>query len=208
MAHVGCGRVTKGSSAPVPAAFKWRRRRYDTALPVLLLLVVQLLLLLTAGTGAAAVAVDDDGREAEEEKTVAPVSSIFELDLSIDRPIPAMHPAALAHDTHAHPSTQSTQTQIIGIFSQPSHAPQPPCDGHCEYIAASYVKWVEAAGGRAVPIPYNATIPVLDALFERINGLLLPGGGNPLPEAAVYMIERALVANDAGDYFPVRACVK
>lgn len=54
-----------------------------------------------------------------------------------------------------------------------------------------------------MPIPYNASAPVLDALFERINGLLLPGGGNPLSDAAVHMIGRALAANDAGDYFPV-----
>lgn len=66
------------------------------------------------------------------------------------------------------------------------------------------MKWIESAGGRAVPIPYNASAPVLDALFDRINGLLLPGGGNPLPDAAVHMIRRAVAANDAGDYFPVR----
>ena len=45
-----------------------------------------------------------------------------------------------------------------------------------------------------MPVPYNATAPVLDALFERVNGLLLPGGGNPLPEAAVHMLGRALAA--------------
>lgn len=93
--------------------------------------------------------------------------------------------------------------QIIGIFAQPSHAAHPACGGACEYIAASYVKWVESAGGRCVPIPYNASVPALETLFGRINGLLLPGGGNPLPDAARYMIGRALKANDAGDYFPV-----
>ena len=71
-------------------------------------------------------------------------------------------------------------------------------------MAASYVKWAEAAGARALPIPYNATGPVLDALFERTNGLLLPGGANPLPDAAVHMLGRALAANEAGGYFPVR----
>ncbi len=57
-----------------------------------------------------------------------------------------------------------------------------------------------------MPIPYNASAPVLDALFARLNGLLLPGGGNPLPQAAVHMLERAVAANGAGDRFPVRVC--
>lgn len=100
------------------------------------------------------------------------------------------------------PTLQSHQ--IIGIFAQPSHDTLGDCGGNCEYIAASYVKWVEAAGGRALPIPYNASAALLDALFGRMNGLLLPGGGNPLPEAAVHMLGRAVAAHEAGDFFPVR----
>lgn len=119
-------------------------------------------------------------------------------------------PAARRPHKHKHkPHNQSKPQhphQIIAIFAQPSHDAAPGCGGRCEYVAASYVKWAEAAGARAVPVPYNATAPVLDALFERVNGLLLPGGGNPLPEAAVHMLGRALAANAAGGYFPVRVC--
>ena len=46
--------------------------------------------------------------------------------------------------------------QISGILSQTIHseldALLPPGHNYTTYIAASYVKWVEAAGARAVPI--------------------------------------------------------
>jgi hypothetical protein len=47
------------------------------------------------------------------------------------------------------------------------------------------------------------------ARFNAINGLLLPGGGanlspgHPFFDAAHYLVELALDANDKGDYFPV-----
>lgn len=77
------------------------------------------------------------------------------------------------------------------------------CEGSCEYIAASYVKIVESAGGRVVPVPYNANQDYLDQLLEGLNGLLLPGGSNSPSPAAKYMIKRAIASNKAGDYFPV-----
>ncbi|RLW12982.1 hypothetical protein DV515_00000290 [Chloebia gouldiae] len=45
------------------------------------------------------------------------------------------------------------------------------------YIAASYVKFVESAGARAVPIRLNLTDEEYDKIFHSINGILLPGGG-------------------------------
>lgn len=141
----------------------------------------------------------------EEEKTGAPVRFV-----RYDGSGWAGHKHAHRTPLHTHARTtlrphKNPNKQIIGIFAQPSHDAAPgACDGRCEYVAASYVKWAEAAGARALPIPYNATAPVLDALFERVNGLLLPGGGNPLPDAAVHMLGRALAAHEAGGYFPVR----
>ena len=40
-----------------------------------------------------------------------------------------------------------TPNPIIGIFAQPSKDTHPACDSSCDYIAASYVKWIEGAGG-------------------------------------------------------------
>ena len=44
------------------------------------------------------------------------------------------------------------------------------------YVAAAYVKWIEAAGGRAVPIRFYVSDGELKRLFDSINGLILPGG--------------------------------
>ena len=48
------------------------------------------------------------------------------------------------------------------------------------YIASSYVKFVEMAGARAIPIQADLTVAELDILFEKINGLLIPGGATDL----------------------------
>ncbi|GFR43452.1 hypothetical protein Agub_g4535 [Astrephomene gubernaculifera] len=94
---------------------------------------------------------------------------------------------------------------IIGILSQPG---DPAPDGQ-SYIAASYVKWLESAGARVVPIFYDMTYDQIDRRFAVINGLLLPGGGATLEpghlfyDTARHLVDLALDANDNGDYFPV-----
>jgi len=93
---------------------------------------------------------------------------------------------------------------IIGILTQPSTG------GHKSYIAASYVKFIESAGARVVPIFHNAPVSELKALFSSINGILFPGGGadlgpsTPIYKAAKFMYDLALQANDNGDYFPLQ----
>jgi len=87
------------------------------------------------------------------------------------------------------------------------------------YIAASYVKYLEAGGARSIPIPYDAPVAIdssndddanstssrllLDELFDRIDGLFLPGGGADLSPAVGYMIQKAIDSNARGEYFPV-----
>eukprot|EP00897_Mesotaenium_endlicherianum_P000929 jgi/Mesen1/10837/ME000093S10351 len=76
------------------------------------------------------------------------------------------------------------------------------------YIAASYVKWVEMAGARAVPLIYDEPEEELRRKFKAINGLLLPGGGQVLKDSPFFSVakkvfEWALEANDNGEYFPV-----
>nr|XP_046195001.1 gamma-glutamyl hydrolase-like isoform X1 [Oncorhynchus gorbuscha] len=45
------------------------------------------------------------------------------------------------------------------------------------YIAASYIKYLESAGARVVPIRINRTDEEYEKIFNSINRLLLPGGG-------------------------------
>lgn len=87
---------------------------------------------------------------------------------------------------------------VIGIFAQPLAK-----DPEYQYLAASYVKWLESAGARVVPIPYNYPIADMTTLFSRINGLLLPGGGAELPKVVSHALSLAEEANANGDYFPV-----
>ena len=92
---------------------------------------------------------------------------------------------------------------IIGIFAQPTTSTQGDCKGSCTYIAASYVKYIESAGGRVVPIDYYATNAELDALLPSLNGVLFPGGGSAFPSSAQYTFNKVKMFNDAGDYFPL-----
>jgi len=95
---------------------------------------------------------------------------------------------------------------IIGILTQPTDGPLTQFGS--SYIAASYVKYIEGGGGRAVPVFHNSTTEELDYIFDSINGILFPGGGanidnTPLYLSAQYMYNKALDAFDNGDYFPV-----
>ncbi|XP_068578420.1 zgc:171566 isoform X2 [Cebidichthys violaceus] len=76
------------------------------------------------------------------------------------------------------------------------------------YIAASYVKYLEGAGARVVPIRINRTEEEYANIFYSINGLLLPGGDIDLQtsqfsRAARILYRLALKANIARDYFPI-----
>ncbi|XP_048385613.1 gamma-glutamyl hydrolase-like [Stegostoma tigrinum] len=102
--------------------------------------------------------------------------------------------------------SQLNQRPIIGILAEKTY-------GHFErfgdsYIAASYVKYLESAGARVVPIGINLTEDQCQKLFYSINGLLLPGGGanllqSPYARNAAFFYKLALQANDRGTYFPV-----
>jgi gamma-glutamyl hydrolase len=91
---------------------------------------------------------------------------------------------------------------IIGIVSEEVSS------GKSSYIAASYVKYVESAGAQVVPIFSNTSQDDLKSLFDSINGILFPGGGVSVVSSGYAAIGRAVVqmamdAVDAGDYFPV-----
>lgn len=92
---------------------------------------------------------------------------------------------------------------IIGVFTQPSYSTAGNCAGKCMYLAASYVKHLEAAGARVVPINYDATEDELDQQFDSLNGFLFPGGGSSFPQSAQYVYDKVVAANKAGDHMPL-----
>ncbi|KAG7330047.1 hypothetical protein KOW79_006269 [Hemibagrus wyckioides] len=94
---------------------------------------------------------------------------------------------------------------IIGVLAQEVYSPKP---GENAYIAASYVKYLESAGARVVPVMINRTEEEYTKLFKSINGIHFPGGGVSMfssgyAKAAGIFYNLALEANSKGDYFPV-----
>mmetsp|Transcript_12087 Transcript_12087/g.18053 ORF Transcript_12087/g.18053 Transcript_12087/m.18053 type:complete len:386 (-) Transcript_12087:168-1325(-) len=119
---------------------------------------------------------------------------------------PEQHPKEFIQST--------TATPVIGILTQPSYnltnsetTPSSTTPINYYYIAASYVKWIESGGGRAIPIPYDASPSLVEELFSQVNGVLFPGGGSALSEAARHLWELVLEANSEeegkGDYVPL-----
>jgi len=107
-----------------------------------------------------------------------------------------------------------TDRPIIGILSQgiSSSLDDMLPDGHnfTTYIAASYVKWVEAAGARAVPIIVNGDTEYYEKIYSGINGLLIPGGAvsiysSPYAEASRHLMDLAQKDNDQFEVFPIWA---
>jgi len=94
---------------------------------------------------------------------------------------------------------------IIGVVTQPTET---LANLGSSYIAASYVKYIEAAGGRVVPIFHNSSYAELEHMFNSVNAIFFPGGGadldnTPLYLAGEYLYQLMIKANDIGDYFPM-----
>ncbi|KAL4434657.1 hypothetical protein ABPG77_002780 [Micractinium sp. CCAP 211/92] len=127
------------------------------------------------------------------------------------RPLPledSVLAAAAASSAHAALSKKREDLNLrplIGIVSQLG-APAPK--GH-SYIASSYVKLVESAGARAVPIMCDMSKEEVKRRFKAVNGILIPGGaqnlrpGEPFFDVVSQLYDLAIEANDKGEYFPV-----
>jgi gamma-glutamyl hydrolase len=102
------------------------------------------------------------------------------------------------------PPPPSNLRPVIGVVSQPMSS-QPGLS----YIAASYPKWIEMAGARAVPLKMGDSDAYIDGLLSQLNGVVWPGGGADITSAssdyykfASKIWHKALALNDAGTYFP------
>lgn len=102
---------------------------------------------------------------------------------------------------------------IIGVFAQPAEEFK---DNYHSYIASSYVKFIESAGARVVPIPFDLSKSELKKLFLGLNGLIFPGGDASLwsneterrnmsvmTRAGQYLIQLAIESNLKNNYFPI-----
>ncbi|XP_053104515.1 gamma-glutamyl hydrolase [Hemicordylus capensis] len=96
---------------------------------------------------------------------------------------------------------------IIGVLAQETDFKSFQKFGS-SYIAASYVKFLESAGARVVPVRLNHSDHEYDKIFHSINGILYPGGGVSLKTSefsrvAKIFYNKAIEAYERGDYFPV-----
>ncbi|CAJ1957617.1 unnamed protein product [Sphenostylis stenocarpa] len=99
---------------------------------------------------------------------------------------------------------------VIGIVSHPGDGASGRLSNATgsSYIAASYVKFVEASGARVVPLIFNEPPEKLLKKLELVNGVLFTGGwakSGLYFETVTKIFKKILEKNDAGDHFPLYA---
>ncbi|CAK9165913.1 unnamed protein product, partial [Ilex paraguariensis] len=114
------------------------------------------------------------------------------------------------------PDPKLNYRPVIGIVSHPGDGASGRLNNatNASYIAASYVKFVESAGARVIPLIYNEPPEILYKIIvvlqklNLVNGVLFTGGW---AKSGLYfqvveaIFKKALKKNDAGDHFPVLA---
>lgn len=84
-----------------------------------------------------------------------------------------------------------------------------PTESSKSYIAASYVKFVETAGARVVPILINQDKEYYERILSSINGVLFPGGAVAIDQTSGFgragklIYDTAVQMNKDGDVFPL-----
>ncbi|XAR56445.1 Gamma-glutamyl hydrolase [Bertholletia excelsa] len=99
---------------------------------------------------------------------------------------------------------------VIGIVSHPGDGASGRLSNatNASYIAASYVKFVEAAGARVIPLIYNEPPEILYNKLSLVNGVLFTGGwakSGHYFQVVESIFKKILRKNNAGDHFPVLA---
>ena len=57
---------------------------------------------------------------------------------------------------------------------------------------AAYVRFLQAAGARVIPILYNEPMSQLLDKLKRVNGVLFPGGGGEYIDVAKLILDYAM----------------
>jgi len=76
------------------------------------------------------------------------------------------------------------------------------------HIAASYVRWIEQGGGKAVPMLGHYTNATLKRILRSVNGVVLVGGASIFGEPGYYLmadfaIQEMKAAHKRGEVFPI-----
>jgi len=62
-----------------------------------------------------------------------------------------------------------------------------------DYFGASFVKLIESAGGRAVPVLEDITTPDLLRLLNKLNGFVLPGGDADVADSGYARVSKVVI---------------
>jgi len=97
---------------------------------------------------------------------------------------------------------------IIGVLTQPidgSAKKDPRYDNYTSYIMASYIRALESAGARTVPLIFDGDLETELAKLDHINGVFYCGGsaGGDYDVFGKKVFERAREINDKGKFLPV-----
>ena len=94
---------------------------------------------------------------------------------------------------------------VIGILSQPLDSDfdgDSRFDGYDSYLMAAYVKFVEAAGARVVPLIVNESDEVLYDKLSKLNCVIFPGGANDYDSYGKKIMNKLIEYNDNNDFYP------
>lgn len=108
------------------------------------------------------------------------------------------------------PPPDVNERPIIGILTLPNTVKG---QNGTSFFPASYVKWIEQAGGRVVPIFYNSPESKVKDLVSKINGVLFTGGGTyfynqdgtltPYAKTGKVIFDLVHEAHRKGEWFPL-----
>jgi gamma-glutamyl hydrolase len=101
-----------------------------------------------------------------------------------------------------------TNRPVIGVVPQSTRGTAFEKFGGPSYIAASYVKFLEASGARVVPIRTDLGEEKIKKLFQNMNGAIFPGGVASLLNSSYANTSRIIFdlakkTFDDGGYFPI-----
>lgn len=95
-----------------------------------------------------------------------------------------------------------TDRPVIGIIMHPETEASTAYPTR-QYVAASYVKWIESSGGRVVLIPHTMPQDEIKRLLRQLNGLVFTGGSFIYPDMMDAVLDEVVAINESGTYFPV-----
>ena len=95
---------------------------------------------------------------------------------------------------------------VIGILAQtlePEMLTDPRFENYTYYVMSSFVKFLEGAGARIVPLVPSMSQEETFARLQKLNGVFLPGGDGDYNDYARYIYGKLIELNDQGMYLPM-----